>query len=263
MQENQVQVQNKEQTQIAKAQEHINYLNSLKKRTDIVSNENMQILEAKYAQSNKIGEIDLLQLDNSVKVAMLRIHVITGWTIPVNEMMQLFIDEFRNLLLQEYEDVKFEEIIFAFRKYKHLVEDWGKEMNLKLIGKVLDAYMEDRYDAGLLEERIKMNENVHQLDFQPKKYTDEENLQVSSDYWLNSKSPKVEFINPNCYEILLKQGKINLTEEDKERIRKRADILMEGYFTNITELRKKREDVSYKSILCKKIAVSEYFNTIK
>jgi len=166
-------------------------LNSLKKRTDIVSNENMQILEAKYAQSNKIGEIDLLQLDNSVKVAMLRIHVITGWTIPVNEMMQLFIDEFRNLLLQEYEDVKFEEIIFAFRKYKHLVEDWGKEMNLKLIGKVLDAYMEDRYDAGLLEERIKMNENVHQLDFQPKKYTDEENLQVSSDYWLNSKSPNL------------------------------------------------------------------------
>lgn len=223
----------------------------------------MQVLEVKYSPSQRIGEIDLLQLDNMVKVCMLRIHVITGWTIPVDEMMQLFIDEFRSLLLQEYEDIKFEEIIFAFRRYKHIVEDWGKEMNLKLIGTVLEAYMEDRYDAGLLEERLKMENDKPLLEFKPKKYSDDEIVAIALDYWQNSKAPMLEFINPHCYEILNKQAKIVLDEPNKERIRKHANLLMEGYFTNVVELRKMREDENYKSMLCKKIAVSEYFNTLK
>lgn len=223
----------------------------------------MQVLDVKYFPSERVGEIDLLQLDNKVKVSMLRIHVITGWTIPVDEMMQLFIDEFRSLLLQEYEDIKFEEIIFAFRKYKHIVEDWGKEMNLKLIGKVLEAYMEDRYDAGLLEERIKMNDSPQLLEFKPKEYTHDEILEIALDYWENSPSPKIEFLNPHCYEILCSQGKINLEKEERERIKKQALSLMEGYFTNVIELRKMREDQNYKSMLCKKIAVSEYFNSLK
>jgi hypothetical protein len=223
----------------------------------------MQILEVKYAPVQRIGDIDLLQLDNKVKVAMLRIHVITGWTIPVDEMMQLFIDEFRCLLLQDYEDVNFDEIIFAFRKYKGLVEDWGKEMNLKLIGTVLEAYMEDRYDAGLLEERIRMNDSPQLLEFKPKEYTEDEIVGIALDYWQNSKAPMLEFINPNCYEILAKQGKIVLDEENKERIRKYANLLIEGYSTNVIELRNMRADTNYKSMLCKKIAVSEYFNSLK
>lgn len=222
----------------------------------------MQIFEVKYSSGERIGEIDLLQLDQKTKVAMLRIHVITGWTIPVDEMMQIFIDELRSLLLQEYEDISFDEIIFAFRRYSHVVEDWGKEMNLKLISKVLEAYMEDRYDVGLLEERIKMEDTPQLLEFKPKQYTDDEIVGIALDYWQNSKSPMLEFINPNCYEILVKQDKITLDEPNKERIRKYAGLLMEGYFTNVIEFRKMKEDQNYISMLCKKIAVSEYFNSI-
>ncbi len=222
----------------------------------------MQILEVKYG-AERIADIDLLQLDNRVKVAMLRIHVITGWTIPIHEMMDVFIDEFRTLLLQEYSDLNFEEILFAFRKYKHIVEDWGKEMNLKIIGTILDAYGEDRYDAGLLEERLKMELDKPLLEFKPKEYTEDEIVGIALDYWQNSKSPMLEFINPNCYEILIKQGKITLDEPNKERIRKHAALMMEGYFTNVIEFRKMKEDKNYVSMLCKKIAVSEYFNTLK
>lgn len=222
----------------------------------------MQILEVKYS-AERIGDIDLLQLDNKVKIVMLRIHVITGWTIPIHEMMDVFIDEFRTLLLQEYNDLNFEEILFAFRKYKHIVEDWGKEMNLKIIGTILDAYGEDRYDAGLLEERLKMEDRQPLLEFKPKEYTDDEILGIALDYWQNSKAPMLEFVNPNCYEILVKQGKINLDEPNKERIRKYASLLMEGYFTSVIEFRKMKEDKNYISMLCKKIAVSEYFNSLK
>lgn len=222
----------------------------------------MQIIEAKYS-SEQVKDIDLLQLDNKVKVTLLRIHVITGWTIPVGEMMGILVDEFRTKLLQEYEDVNFDEILFAFRKYNGLVNDWGKEMNLKLISTVLDAYMEDRYDVGLLEEHIKMNDSTPLLEFKPKEYTDDEIVGIALDYWQNSKMPMLEFINPNCYEILSKQGKIKLDEENKERIRKHAALLMEGYFTNVIEFRKMKEDKNYISMLCKKIAVSEYFNSLK
>lgn len=222
----------------------------------------MQILEVKYS-AERIGDIDLLQLDKKVKVAMLRIHVITGWTIPIQEMMDVFIYEFRTLLLQEYADLNFEEILFGFRKYKHIVEDWGKEMNLKIIGTILDAYGEDRYDAGLLEERLKMEFDKPLLEFKPKEYTDDEIVGIALDYWQHSLAPKIEFINPNCYEILNKQGKIILDEPNKERIKKYATLLMEGYFTNVIEFKKMKQDKNYISMLCKKIAVSEYFNLLK
>lgn len=222
----------------------------------------MQILVSKYA-SEQVKDIDLLQLDNKVKVTLLRIHVITGWTIPVGEMMGILVDEFRTKLLQEYEDLNFDEILFAFRKYNGVVQDWGKEMNLKLISTIIDAYMEDRYDIGLLEERIKMNDTPQLLEFKHKEYTDDEIVCIALDYWQNSKSPMIEFINPNCYEILVKQGKVILDEQNKERIRKQAIIMMEGYFTNVIEFRKMKEDNNYISMLCTKIAVSEYFNTLK
>lgn len=232
-------------------------------RQDIITPENIKILEVKYSTSPRIADIDLTLLDQHVRVSLLRTHVITGWTLPLEEIMDVLIDEYRNLLLQDYEDVNFEEIIFAFRKYGIRIEDWGKDMNLNLITKVLDAYMEDRYDIGLLEERVKMSDAPQLLDFAPKVYTDEEILEIAKEYWDHSPSPRIEFINPNCYEILVKHGKIVITEDDKNRIRKHADLLMEGYFTNVTELRKMRLDEKYKSMLCKKIAVSEFFNVGK
>lgn len=102
------------------------------------------------------------------KALLLKIHVITGWTIPEKELLTILIDQFQKKLIESYPDMNVEEIEFAFRQSGTTVKDWGKAMNLSLIDEVLIPYLDERKRLSHELEERKIVE--------PQKlYTDEDN----------------------------------------------------------------------------------------
>lgn len=88
------------------------------------------------------------------KTLLLKIHVITGWTIPDSDLLVILVDQFQKKLVESYPDMNPDEIEFAFRHSGTTVKDWGKAMNLSLIDEVLIPYLGERKTLShTLEER--------------------------------------------------------------------------------------------------------------
>lgn len=81
--------------------------------------------------------------------------MITGWVIPGDELMMVLIDQFEKKLMESYGMFNTEEIEYAFRLTGTTIEDWGKEMNLNLLDKVLIPYLNQRLYVSADEERKK------------------------------------------------------------------------------------------------------------
>lgn len=101
------------------------------------------MIRAKYSglQFGKMGDSNLWAYANST---LLKIHVITGWTIPTNKIMEVLIDQFIKKIKESYPETNPEEWEYAFRNYGTTVKDWGKSMNLALIDEVMLPYLSDR-----------------------------------------------------------------------------------------------------------------------
>lgn len=96
------------------------------------------------------------------KAILVRIHVITGWTLPTDSLLNVLVDQFQKKLIESYPLINSEEIEYAFRNYGTVVKDWGKSMNLSLIDEVLIPYMDERRKASEVEERkVKVEQVVY------------------------------------------------------------------------------------------------------
>jgi len=111
-----------------------------------------RILALKYA-SKQIGRMSETELMLHAKALLLKISVITGWIIPDNEKQDILVGQFKMKLIEDCDTVNVDEIEYAFRKYGTTVEDWGKEMNLNMVDKVLIPYLSERMEASFAEER--------------------------------------------------------------------------------------------------------------
>lgn len=78
------------------------------------------------------------------KTLLLKIHVITGWTIPDSDLLIILVDQFQKKLIESYPNMNADEIEYAFRQSGTTVKDWGKAMNLSLIDEVLIPYLDER-----------------------------------------------------------------------------------------------------------------------
>lgn len=96
------------------------------------------------------------------KATLLKIHVITGWTIPKDDLLIILIDQFIKKLIEGYPNVNPEEIEYAFRNYGTTVKDWGKSMNLSLIDEVMIPYLEQRFELSRVEEQ-----KAPQIEYKP------------------------------------------------------------------------------------------------
>lgn len=86
------------------------------------------------------------------KALILKIFVITGWPIPVEEMQSILLDQFKKKIAESYGICNPDEVEYAFRQYGTDIEDWGKKMNLSFIDKVMIRYLKRRAELSILEE---------------------------------------------------------------------------------------------------------------
>lgn len=114
--------------------------------------EEKKMIRLKY-QSPQIKSLIDGNLGIVTKTLLLKIHVITGWTLPIGNIMIALKDLFEKKILMSYSFLNPDEIEYAFLKYGTTIEDWGKEMNLNMIDKVLIPYVEQRVEFSYNEEK--------------------------------------------------------------------------------------------------------------
>ncbi len=118
------------------------------------TDDELMIIHKKYA-APQLGKLSENELRIAAKVLVLKIHVITGWVVPDNEMRGILTDQFSKKLLEDYSMLNSEEVEFAFRKSGTVIKDWGKQMNLNLLDQVLLPYLGERVLASASEEKRK------------------------------------------------------------------------------------------------------------
>jgi hypothetical protein len=144
------------------------------------------------------------------KTLILKIHIITGWTIPANESMQILEDQFTKKMVESYPTVNAEELEYAFRN--NPVKDWGKNMNLNLIDEVMTPYLQQRKELSRIEET-----QARPLELPAPEISDEDYLEaVKSTYKLTKDWRMIPVL---AYDILVRKGLINLTKERKLEIK--------------------------------------------
>lgn len=149
------------------------------------------------------------------KVLLLKIHAITGWTLPVSEMMNIFIDQMQKKMQESYRNVTAEEVEYAFRNRGLDIKDWGKELNLTMVDEIMLPYLSTRSELSQFEEHLK--NRPPQIE-EKRQLTDQE-----WDEWIvDIKDYRVDLIPVQCYEYLLRSGKINPTGEQKNEYMNRA-----------------------------------------
>lgn len=200
--------------------------------------EERQILENKYA-SPSFARVPPEDRRLLAKTLILKIHIITGWTIPADENMQILEDQFTKKMVESYPNVNADELEYAFRN--NPVKDWGKNMNLNLIDEVMTPYLQQRKELSKIEET-----KARPLELPAPEISDEDYLEaVKATYRLTKEWRMLPVL---AYDILVREGKINLTRENKIQIKENID----AGFPETSEDEKKA--------LCKSYSVKLYFD---
>jgi hypothetical protein len=203
-----------------------------------MSPEENRVIELKY-RSKQIGKMDFQELKAWSKALLLKVHVITGWTIPADELLTVLLDQFEKKLAEDYPNMNPDEIEYAFRSKGTVVEDWGKTMNLNLLDKILKPYLHERSYASQTEEKLRALPKL----LPASEVSDDEFIQAV--YLLYKQNNSYKNIPVLAYKIL--EEKMNLSKADKDRI---------FQYINETTKEGSRKD------LCKQKAVAEYFDKL-
>jgi hypothetical protein len=85
------------------------------------------------------SQISITERQKELKKFLLTLHVITGWPIPDNELMLIFLNQLEKKLIEDYPYLNLVEIEAAFRKNPGTA-NYGASFNLRLIDEVLYTF---------------------------------------------------------------------------------------------------------------------------
>lgn len=156
------------------------------------------------------------------KTLLLRIHVITGWNLPADDLMSILVDQFDKKIVESYPNVNPDEVEYAFRNSR--VKEWGKQLNISLIDEAMQEYLEARLAVSRIEEQRKTQ--LAQI-AGPKEDISDAGMDA---FWDSTQklvvkvNYPVNLIPPGLYEWMDKNGNILLTREDKFKYLERATL---------------------------------------
>ncbi|MES2620218.1 MAG: hypothetical protein V4615_05130 [Bacteroidota bacterium] len=209
-----------------------------------LTQEERAVIEKKYA-APVFSKLNNAQLFDAAEILLLKLYVITGWTLPESVMQTILVDQFCKKLQESYGNVNSEEVEYSFRNNTE-VQDWGKTMNLSLIDAVMRPYLQQRLEVSRREEV----RSIKQLPSTVVETTDAEFIESVKATWLSS-DRKVSVIPELAYKVL--KTTLALSTEKKDEIRKSIDA---GCDPELPQ--------AARNLLCKQLAVARYFeNQIK
>lgn len=155
----------------------------------------------------QFGKLSEQNLWAYAKATLLKIHVITGWTIPKDELMKILLDQFIKKVKECYSDTNPEEWEYAFRNYGTTVKDWGKSMNLALIDEVMLPYLADR--KHLSHEVEERNQEPPPIKILTDEELDNLHRMWTEEFYQQIKNGIVKEVPDYTREILVKDKLIN------------------------------------------------------
>jgi hypothetical protein len=172
----------------------------------------MQILRAKYG-ATRFRNMNDEQIDLWGDAMLLKIAVITGWTLPTDALQNILVDQFKKKMLESYADCNPEEIEYAFRNYGCQMKDWGKQLNLALIDEVIQPYLRKRREQSVVEEHaapplLLSSKKEAMSDFSMLRWLAQEIRFIKT-------GKPFELVPPALYDYLDKRGKIKVTNAEK------------------------------------------------
>ena len=214
-----------------------------------------KMIERKY-QSQPFSRMNDRELELSCAGLLFRIAIITGWKMYDDEHDQNILHEQFMLKLKEsYSNVNATEIEYAFRN--SFVKDWGKSLNLALIDEVMQPYLSQRSEASRLEEQVMIKPK--QITDSVEKFSDDEMIEFYSTRFLDKTLFSYQNIMLLPFELYDKMG-INLSDEDKDRIKLQATLRMQMLENEDKDFLGGVEREKFFRRLCKKIAIGEKIN---
>ncbi len=211
-----------------------------------------KVIELKY-QSLPFGKMNIAELKISASALLIKISLITGWSLYEDpENHGILKEQFQLKIVESYPNVNVDEMLYAFRQ-NTTVKDWGKSMNLALIDEVMVPYLEHRFEVSKLEESL----NKPQLPAPVEEVmSDEEFIELNKNIYLKTKN--FALVSERCFAILLNQHRMEKpTGQERERILRTA---RPWFFKEEDRPMSHEERERMIHIFCKKIAVCEYFN---
>jgi hypothetical protein len=209
-----------------------------------------------------MGEVQLLR---QVEVLLMKIHIITGWDIPENELMATELsNQLYDKLIEDYSSLNFDEIEYAMRTIGAGVKDFGKNINLSLIDSVLTPFIHKRAAVRELESRA--IKQAHMIEA-PKEPIDKE-LLIKTVRGVYLKLRHTTLIPVMVYDFLVEQKEIDLTLEQKNQVKETVERRLQGEANKeglaaIRELRELKANApAYAEKIrleCKRQAVANYF----
>ena len=167
-----------------------------------------EVIAVKY-EGKRMQDMTEDERDLTATAILAAISIITGWTLPANEVYLDTLDkQFAKKLSERYKNVTQAEFEYAFRNKPLDVKDWGKPINLAMIDEVMMPYLDERYDLSMQEEKIskKLPESTT-----PQLMSDEDWQQ-----WLDDIATyEVNKIPCDSYHYLERTGKIVLSKQEK------------------------------------------------
>lgn len=251
-----MEVVSKQKQELAESQTGLQLWSPNSRLISTLSTDEIKILELKYA-SLPFVKMDEETRRFHAKALMAKIHVIVGWVIPDNDLRAILADQLQMKLVESYPHVNHQEVEYAFRKNTG-VQDWGKTMNLALIDEVMLPYLDKRRDISMIEERLSVPETK---ELPPPPLSEEEVMDLAEGAWTKTKN--YAFIPNRAYDILYKQGKIKLTDEERSRIKKIVKVKLDTMLQEDKNLFDSVPRSHMELRLCKKCAVAEYFESKK
>lgn len=178
-----------------------------------------KVLEVKYSMP-RINALPAADVPLHAKAVLIRIHAITGWVIPEDELIyNTLVSEFQNYLTEQCSDMNIDEVSYAVRTYGLQVKDWGKNMNLSLIDQPIAMYRAKRAELSELEERAARPK----IDA-PAAPTEGDWSECWEDVKLAAKAGTMHrmIIPVAVYDWLVRTGKLTLTPDEKKELYKQA-----------------------------------------
>jgi hypothetical protein len=110
------------------------------------------VLTVKYA-AKPFAQLTPVEQDAHSIALLLKINVVTGWPVPESDEVQnILAQQLKLYLIENWPLYNVDEIMYAMRSYATVLNNWGKNMNLNLIGAALLEYEKERSDISALEE---------------------------------------------------------------------------------------------------------------
>lgn len=112
---------------------------------------------------------------------LIKIHMITGWSIPASELRNVLSDQLQKHLEEKYSELNVDEIEYAFRDTGTTTKDWGKTLNLSMIDEVLIPYLNKRLTVSETEAKVKGQKAITDTNYF--RMINEDYERFTSRYW--------------------------------------------------------------------------------